>query len=154
MQKWIIYACVILILNAIFNILTPNSSLKNVSGFVMNLLFISLILTPIFKNISMPKLEQYFNSGFESINHNQQSPKNIMQTNKKNLERALTLMLANNGFEGCILTVERNENKNETKILVKIPSNQKLNEKQIKNLIEKETGLVPEIVFQATNWIL
>ena len=105
MQKWIIYACVILILNAIFNILTPNSSLKNVSGFVLNLLFISLILTPIFKNISMPKLEQYFNSGFESINPTQQSPKNIMQTNKKNLERALTLMLANNGFEGCILTV-------------------------------------------------
>lgn len=146
MQNWIIYACIILILNSIFHILTPNNSLKGVTGFVLNLFFIGLILTPIFKNMSAPKLEQYFNSKLENYDE-QQNLKNISNTNKKNLEHALNLLLKNKGFENCNLTLETNENNKQTKILIKIPSNQKLNETEIKNLIKKETGLIPEIIF-------
>lgn len=148
MQKLILYACVILIINSIFHILTPNGSIKGIMGFVLNLFLIGLILAPIVKSTSFSTINNYFNSNLKNLTNDEQIKQKIFNNNKKSLEYAIKILLKNEGFKNCNVEIETNGEKKETKIYIKIDSTEKQNETKIKNLIKKETGINPIIIFK------
>lgn len=151
MQKLILYACVILIINSIFHILTPNGSIKGIMGFVLNLFLIGLILAPIVKSTSFSTINNYFNSNLKNLTNDEQIKQKIFNNNKKSLEYAIKILLKNEGFKNCNVEIETNGEKKETKIYIKIDSTEKQNETKIKNLIKKETGINPIIIFKWNN---
>ncbi len=147
MQKWILYACALLIITSIFQILTPNGPLKGVMKFFLNLFFIGLMMTPIFKNMSVPKIKNYFNHDVQTPN-NEQIQKNIVQLNKKNLERALKILLEQNGYKNFRVELTTPKQNASAKIIVTFSSKEKIDTKKLKTLIESQTKIEPEIVFK------
>lgn len=146
MQRWILYACALLIITSIFQILTPNGPLKGVMKFFLNLFFIGLMITPIFKNMSAPKIKDYFNNDLQTPN-NEQIQKNIVQLNKKNLEHALTILLEQNGYKNFKVELTTPTQNTSAKITITFSSKEKIDTKKLKTLIESQTQIEPEIVF-------
>ena len=145
MQKWILYACAVLIITSIFHMLTPEGSVKQIMRFVLNLFLISLILMPIFKNISSAQIQTYLNSPLTNPSNKEQLKLQQNKNNVKNLENALTILLKSKGFKNFKINLNPSEKNNQTEINLIFPKNEKIDKNQIIKLIKNETGITPQI---------
>ncbi len=146
MQNWVIYACMVLIVNSIFQMLTPNGALKSPIKFILNLFLISLILNPFFKNMLNFNSNNLLNYDYyENFKRKNQFETEFNQ-NKKHLEQAILILLENKGYKNFKVEIEKLNDQQPTKIIITSPTKlSDVDEANLKNLIELETGLIPQI---------
>ena len=154
-RDWALTICITAIGGAIFSILTPNNNSEKLIRFVCCLFFLSAVISPIITNpvnFDISSAMEYTMPGLDD-NALQEGVKN--QTEKaaeRVIYTAAEKILHENSIK--VKKIEINININEdnsiliNRLAVHIDEIFKNNIEEIKDLLEKEVGIEPEIIVE------
>lgn len=143
--------CFTLICTGVFSILVPGKGMERVLKFAIGLFFLSSLVLPFTQNhldfsFSMSRSDREP----ETQNLEQSFQRNFIELAKRNLELEIDRILNENQIESEKTEITVNINADNsidiTKIVIQIPEDIRSETGKITGLIEKEVGILPEIV--------
>ena len=137
-----------MICGTVFYMLIPSGSMKKIMKLILNLFLVSSLAMPLMKNFNCLNAVNCF----DKINKKLQSPEyyndNFNKIDEQKLKNALKIVLMKNGYNCVDISIDINKNNSsDTYIYLKIPKSKNYDVNNIKQIVEKETGLNPKILY-------
>lgn len=148
MHKWILCICVSMICGTIFYMLIPGGSMKKFMKLILNLFLISSLSMPLIKNVNCLNMINSFDKINKNLKMSECCNDNFSKMDQQNLQNALKIVLMKNGYNYVDISIDINKhNSSDTDICLKIPKYKNYDVNDIKQIVEKETGLSPKILY-------
>lgn len=148
LHKWVLCICVSMICGTIFNMLIPGGSMKKVMKLVLNLFLVSSLAMPLIKNFNCLNIINCFYKINKNVQTSEYCNNNFNKMDEQNLQNALKIVLMKNGYNYVDISIDINKNNSsDTCIYLKIPKYKNYDINNITQIVEKETGLSPKILY-------
>lgn len=137
-----------MICGTIFYMLIPSGSMKKFMKIILNLFLISSLFMPFIKNFNCLNIINCFDKINKSLKTSDYYNDNFNKMDEQNLQNALKIVLMKNGYNYVDISIDINKhNSLDTEICLKIPKYKNYDVNNIKQIVEKETGLNPKILY-------
>ena len=148
LHKWVLCICVSMICGTIFYMLIPGGGMKKFMKLILNLFLVSSLAMPFIKNSNCLNIISCFDKINKNIKKSECYSDNFNKMDEKNLQNALKIVLMKNGYNCVDISIDINKyNSSDTGVYLKIPKHKKYDVNNIKQIVEKETGLNPKVVY-------
>lgn len=148
MHKWVLCICVAMICGTIFHMFTPNGNMKKSMKLILNVFLVSSLAMPLIKNFNCLNIVNCFSRINKNIQISEYYNNNLTQIDEQNLKNALKIVLMKNGYNCVDISIGINkDNSSYTDICLRIPKYKNYDVSSINQIIEKETGLSPKILY-------
>lgn len=147
-QSWALAVCITMVGATIFSMLVPNSNMKKVVTFAINLFFISSLLSPIV--ISPPNID--FSATESEIVENsaltQTMQQEVITMTENELTKELEQLFTQNGYKFNQIAIDINSTDGSIeKVTIDMPISEQINEADIKKLVQNAIGVIPMISY-------
>ena len=147
MHKWVLCICVAMICGTIFHMLTPSGNIQKVMKLILNVFLVSSLAMPLIKNFNCLNIVNCFDKISKNIKLTEYS-NNLNKVDERNLSNALKIVLMKNGYNYVDISIDINkESSSDTDIYLRIPKYKNYDLNNIKQIVEKETGIKPKIAY-------
>ena len=137
-----------MICGTIFYMLIPGGNMKKVMKLVLNLFLVSSLAMPLINNFNFLNIINCFDKINKNVQTSEYYNNNFNKMDEQNLRNALKIVLMKNGYNYVDISIDINKNNSsDTNIYLKIPKHKNYDVNSIKQIVEKETGLNPEILY-------
>lgn len=147
MHKWVLCICVAMICGTIFHMLTPSGNIQKVMKLILNVFLVSSLAMPLIKNFNCLNIVNCFDKISKNIKLTEYS-NNLNKVDERNLSNALKIVLMKNGYNYVDISIDINkDSSSDTDIYLRIPKYKNYDLNNIKQIVEKETGIKPKIAY-------
>lgn len=147
MHKWVLCMCVAMICGTIFHMITPSGDIQKVMKLILNVFLVSSLAMPLIKNFNCLNIVNCFDKLSKNVQLTEYS-NNLNKIDERNLSNALKIVLMKNGYNYVDISIDINKNNSsDTCIYLKIPKYKNYDINNITQIVEKETGLSPKILY-------
>lgn len=137
-----------MICGTIFYMLIPSGSMKKIMKLILNLFLVSSLAMPLMKNFNCLNVVNCFDKINKKIKLPECCNDNCNKIDEQKLKNALKIVLMKNGYNCVDISIDINKNNSsDTGIYLKIPKCKNYDVNNIKQIVEKETGLNPKILY-------
>ncbi len=148
MYKWVLCICVAMICGTIFHMLTPSGNIQKIMKLILNVFLVSSLAMPLIKNFNCLNIVSCFDKISKNIQMEEYSNNNLNKIGERNLSNALKIVLMKNGYNYVDISIDINkDNSSDTDIYLRIPKYKNYDLNSIKQIVEKETGIKPKILY-------
>ena len=148
MHKWVLCICVAMICGTIFHMLTPNGNMKKIMKLILNVFLVSSLAMPLIKNFNCLNIITCFSKINKNVQMSECSNNYLNKIDEQNLINALKIVLMKNGYNCVDISIDINKDSpSDTGIYLIIPKYENYDINNIKQVVEKETGLSPKISY-------
>lgn len=147
-QSWALAVCITMVGATVFSMLVPNSNMKKVVTFAINLFFISSLLSPIV--IHPPNID--FSATESEIVENsaltQTMQQEVIAMTENELTKELEQLFTQNGYKFNQIAIDINSTDGSIeKVTIDMPISEQINEADIKKLVQNTIGVIPMISY-------
>ena len=115
---------------------------------VLNLFLVSSLAMPLIKNFNCLNIINCFDKINKNVQTSDYCNNNFNKMDEQNLQNALKIVLMKNGYNYVDISIDINKNNSsDTCIYLKIPKHKNYDVNNMTQIIEKETGLSPKILY-------
>ena len=148
MHHWVIYICISIICGAIFHMLVPNGGMEKVMKLVLNVFLISSLVIPLIKNFNHDDISNCLYKIYNDADIKMCYSESLKKTDEEKLRSALKIVLLKSGYKFLDISIDISKDNSKVKnVCLKIASDKNYDVNQIKQIVKKETGLDPEIIY-------
>lgn len=147
-QSWALAVCITMVGATIFSMLVPNSNMKKVVTFAINLFFISSLLSPIV--IDPPNID--FSATESEIVENsaltQTMQQEVITITENELTKELEQLFTQNGYKFNQIAIDINSTDGSIeKATIDMPTSELINEADVKKLVQNTIGVIPMVSY-------
>ncbi len=127
--------------------LTPSGNIQKVMKLILNVFLVSSLAMPLIKNFNCLNIVNCFDKISKNIKLTEYS-NNLNKVDERNLSNALKIVLMKNGYNYVDISIDINkDSSSDTDIYLRIPKYKNYDLNNIKQIVEKETGIKPKIAY-------
>ena len=148
MYDWVMYICLSIICGTIFYMLIPGGNMEKTMKLVLNVFLITSLVGPLMKNFNCGEiyncLSKIYNYDDLKTYHNEY----LTKADQEKLKIALKIVLAKSGYKFVDISIDISKDNSKVKnVCLKIDKGQNYDVDQIKQIVQKETGIEPKIIY-------
>lgn len=148
MYHWVIYICISIICGAIFHMLVPGGSMEKIMKLVLNVFLIISLVIPLIKNFNHNDISNCLYKIYNNTDIKTCYSESLKKTDEEKLKSALKIVLLKSGYKFLDISIDISKDNSKVKnVRLKIASDKNYDVNQIKQIVKKETGLDPEIIY-------
>ena len=148
MYDWVIYICISIICGTIFYMLVPGGNMEKTMKLVLNVFLISSLVSPLVKNFNCQDISNNLSKIYNSDDINMRYNEYLKKTDQEKLKSALKIVLAKSGYKFLDISIDISKDNSKVKnVYLKIDKGQNYDANQIKQIVQKETGIDPKIIY-------
>ena len=148
MYDWVIYICISIICGTIFYMLVPGGNMGKTMKLVLNVFLISSLVSPLMKKFNCQNISNCISKIYNSDDINMYYNEYLKKTDQEKLKSALKIVLAKSGYKFLDISIDISKDKSKVKnVYLKMAKDQNYDANQIKQIVQKETGIEPKIIY-------
>lgn len=148
MYDWVIYICISIICGTIFYMLVPGGNMGKTMKLVLNVFLISSLVSPLMKKFNCQDISNCISKIYNSDDINMYYNEYLKKTDQEKLKSALKIVLAKSGYKFLDISIDISKDKSKVKnVYLKMAKDQNYDANQIKQIVQKETGIDPKIIY-------
>ena len=148
MYDWVIYICISIICGTIFYMLVPGGNMGKTMKLVLNVFLISSLVSPLIKKFNCQDISNCISKIYNSDDINMYYNEYLKKTDQEKLKSALKIVLAKSGYKFLDISIDISKDKSKVKnVYLKMAKDQNYDANQIKQIVQKETGIDPKIIY-------
>ena len=148
MYDWVIYICISIICGTIFYMLVPGGNMGKTMKLVLNVFLISSLVSPLIKKFNCQDISNCISKIYNSDDINMYYNEYLKKTDQEKLKSALKIVLAKSGYKFLDISIDISKDNSKVKnVYLKIAKDQNYDANQIKQIVQKETGIDPKIIY-------
>ena len=148
MYDWVIYICISIICGTIFYMLVPGGNMEKTMKLVLNVFLISSLVSPLMKKFNYQDISNCLSKIYNNDDINTCYNEYLKKTDQEKLKSALKIVLAKSGYKFLDISIDISKDNSKVKnVYLKIAKDQNYDANQIKQIVQKETGIDPKIIY-------
>ena len=148
MYDWVIYICISIICGTIFYMLVPGGNMEKTMKLVLNVFLISSLVSPLMKKFNYQDISNCLSKIYNNDDINMYCNEYLKKTDQEKLKSALKIVLAKSGYKFLDISIDISKDNSKVKnVYLKIAKDQNYDANQIKQIVQKETGIDPKIIY-------